>query len=130
MKFATVSLVTVTLSGHHSPHHNIKRSRRRRQDQEDALNPTAPEQTSQSGGGRSRGCADLGEGRRAPGRRPRHCPGRTTANSANTNSKANNMSTPHTHSKKSGNAGWAGQGRRRQSGYKYTIKLANHQGPP
>ena len=106
-----------------SPHHETKRARRRRQAQEDEQDPTAPKQTLQSGGSRSRGCADLEEGRRAPGRRPCHCPGRTTANSANTNSKANNMSTPHTHSKKSGNAGWAGQGCRRQSGYKYTIKM-------
>ena len=31
----------------------------------------------------------------------------------------------HTHSEKSGNAGWAGQGRRRQSGYNYTNKRAS-----
>ena len=54
---------------------------------------TAPKQTSRSGGSRSRGCACLRVGQQAPRRRPCHCPGRTTANSANTNSKTNNMNT-------------------------------------
>ena len=54
----------------------------------------ATEQASGTGGSWSLDYADLGAGQQAPGRRPHHCPGRTTANSANMNSKTNNMSTP------------------------------------
>ena len=45
-------------------------ARRRRLAQEEEQDPTPPEQTLRSGGSRSRGCAELGEGRLAPGRRP------------------------------------------------------------